>query len=46
VLFFEDTKVFARSKLGGKVFSEDLPLPVWWEIILICFVGLMDPENI
>jgi len=27
-------------------FSMDLPLPVWWEIILISFVELMNPENI
>jgi len=33
-------------RLGGKVFSMDLPLPVWWEIILSSFVGLMDPKNI
>jgi len=32
--------------VSGKVFSVDLPLPVWWDIILISFVGLMDPENI
>jgi len=33
-------------RLSGKVFSVDLPLPVWWEIILSSFVGLMDVENI
>jgi len=33
-------------RLGGKVFSVDLPLPVWWKIILIIYVGLLDPENI
>jgi len=33
-------------RLGGKVFSVDLPLPIWWEISLSSFVSLMDPDNI
>jgi len=40
------TLMIFHFRLRGKVFSVDLPLPIWWETILICFVGLMDPENI
>jgi len=31
--------VFLHFRLGGKVFPVDLLLPVWWEIIVIRFVG-------
>jgi len=32
-------------RLGGKSFSVHLPLPVWLEMILISFLGLMDPKT-
>jgi len=32
-------------RLGVKVFSVDLPLPVWWEINLSIFVELMDRKH-
>jgi len=35
-----------HCRLGEKVFSVNLPLPVWWKAIPISFVGLMGPENI
>jgi len=33
-------------QLVEKICSVELPLPVWWEIILISFIGLMDPDDI
>jgi len=33
-------------RLGGKVYSVDFQLSVWWESIPISFVELIDPENI
>jgi len=40
-----DMLVF-HFQFGGKVFSVNLPPPVWWEMFLISFFGLMDPEHI
>jgi len=51
VLFFvPDISTFTllifHFRLGVKVFSVDLPLPIWWKIMLSIFVGIIDPENI
>jgi len=39
------TMLVFHCRLGGKVFTADLQLPLWWENILISFVGLIDPDN-
>jgi len=39
------TMLVCHFGFAGEVFSVDLSLPVWWEIVLVNFFGLMDPNT-
>jgi len=50
IIFCADINTFTmlvfHFRLVSKVFSVDFSIPVWWEIIPISIVWLLDPENI